>query len=202
MSQEIKRKLHTIELRLREVAIVLSVMGVLIERRDASRDVFRQYHGYWDAVNLSFQTTFFTGIYSLVDDSKNAVSLHQIIGSLKKTKNAVPKSLADNVATIRNRYKPYRDKVFSHTDISRHTALRLDFEKEKFTREIFVNDMSQLEYVHKVLGHVSRGEPIPECSDFTLLICPHTLTAIEGADHTSKMLEALATALRTSEGAW
>ena len=35
---------------------------------------------------------------------------------------------------------------------------------------------------------------ILKCSDLTLLICPHTLTATEGADHTSKMLDALGTA--------
>jgi len=103
----------------------------------------------------------FVGIYALVEDGVQVVSLSTIARELRKDGRCeLPPGLLEDLKDVSKRYLRFRHQLFGHTGKEfSENARALD--EAGFTWDIVSIDLDRLEYAFKVLWHVSSGRPVP-----------------------------------------
>lgn len=197
MSATVRELLETVEWRLEETLEAFTVMRVINENcaNDANptlHQAIQDRSGFWKPITVGLQTTVITGINAILDKfSSDSATLYLILNRLHPKLPALfPSNFEAELDAIRDRYKKFRHKLFGHNDIKRE-AIAIEFDQAGFTWESIAADLTDLEFVLKVLWHVEGSNPIPDRAAAKGMIYPYSLAVARTAQHTSEFLSAL-----------
>lgn len=154
--------------RLAETFEFLAVQKRFNERanKDTDKLLFDAVYaraGFWRTVNTALQVALFTGIYALLDKSKDSnATLYRALREARSVDPRLGPVLADmgrRLDTVLARYRMFRNKVFVHNDRERLKWIR-KFNASNFTWRSLENDLLYLNYVYKALWRIMAKLPL------------------------------------------
>ncbi|RUR68694.1 hypothetical protein EJP67_16655 [Variovorax guangxiensis] len=193
MSISLLDQLETVSARLEETLSAFQIAKVVNEEANAEANAalnaaINQRSLFWTTVMNSAQSTYFIGMFALLDTDKDSASLYSLIQEIEKTNpNSIPADLKPSLATIKTRYKQFRHKLFGHNDKNREAfAQRLN--AAGFTWTSIAADMGTLDHAFKVLHELAKGRQVPAPADSQKMRFAYNL-AVEGVvEHTRALL--------------
>jgi hypothetical protein len=148
---------------------------------------------FWNSVLHSLMTTWAIGIFALLDKhSSGSATLYSALRRVQGTNpNPALSSFESRMDEIRDRYAPYRHKIFAHNDKSRSDFIQ-SFDNANFTWELCEKDILFLDYVWKAVWLANDGNAIPTESKARDYHFAHNDYVDATVEHTKKLLHDLA----------
>jgi hypothetical protein len=195
MTQELRSELEVVGLRLGETWEALAAEQKVHEIGSSNHEIQRAIdkHGnFWEITLLSLQTTWITGIFSLLDKDTKSATLYSVLNEIRKSNtDAKFSEMEGKLEVIGNRYNKYRHKLFGHNDKKRQTFANL-FDAEGFTWQQNRDDTLFLDYVFKAVWLANDGEGIPTETEARERHFPHNCWVDGVKKHTEALLNELA----------
>src|SRR5664279_3663779 len=109
MTQVLRSELEVVGLRLGETweaLVAEKEVNEICSSNPEKRKAINKHGHFWQIALLSLQTTWITGMFSLLDKDESSATLYSVLNEIRKS-NADPKfsKMAEDLDVIRDRYK-------------------------------------------------------------------------------------------------
>jgi hypothetical protein len=198
---DLRALLDTVEIRLRETMQVFAAHQAI--NRAARKDA--QFHtlvnanfSFWHACSISFGSHVIQGLVALTEPDRESATLQTAVDLLSRRIGAerVLEDVSSEVAAIHLRYKRFRNKLISHTDL-RRAAIADEFEAQCFSWDSIASDLSSLGRAHSALCQISAGEQVTPPNGEVRAMSIAEWISVQTAHDTERVLNALLPALPT-----
>jgi hypothetical protein len=201
MMADLRALLDTVEIRLRETMQVFAAHQAI--NRAAKKDA--QFHtlvnanfSFWHACSISFGSHVIEGLVALTEPDRESATLQTAVDLLSRSIGAehVPATVSAEIVAIHQRYKRFRNKLISHTDLHR-AKIADEFDAQCFSWDSITSDLNSLCRAHSTLFQISAGKQITPPNGVVRTMSIGEWISVQTAHDTERVLKALLPALST-----